>query len=101
MTTETPPVLHVTLPTQILHYIDKMDYGNSLEEKIQISLAIRLFEDKDISLEHAAELSGKSMVQFIDILNRHHIPGMEYKVKLLKKEKKVGNPKAHHSTGKE
>jgi predicted HTH domain antitoxin len=87
MTAETSPVLQVSLPHSLLHYINELDYGNNLEEKIQISLAIRLYEDKHINLEQAAELSGKSMVQLIDILNRHHIPGMEYKVKLLKKER--------------
>lgn len=87
MTVKSSPALKVSLPYPLLRFINQLDYGNDLNEKIQISLAIRLFEDKHITLEQAAELSGKSLVQFIDILNRHHIPGMESKVKVLKKKK--------------
>jgi predicted HTH domain antitoxin len=49
-----------------------------LIEKVRLSLAIRLFVGKSVTLVCAAELSGKSLNDFIELLRLFHIPWIEY-----------------------
>lgn len=84
---------HISLPRTLLHFINRLTYGDNLEEKIRISLVIRLFVDKTVTLEQAAELAGKSVVAFIEILHGHHVPGIEYKIKQLVKKENLKLPK--------
>ena len=52
--------------------------GDSLEEKVNVSLAISLFAGKQASLAKAAELANKSLADFMDILKKINIPWCEY-----------------------
>lgn len=52
--------------------------GNSIEEVVNVSLAIYLFTARKVTLAHAAELSSKSLPDFIQILIDHHINWAEY-----------------------
>ena len=51
---------------------------NSWHENITISLAIAAFVEKRVTLLRAAELAGKSVIEFIDLLSKYNIPWMEY-----------------------
>ncbi|TYQ17000.1 UNVERIFIED_CONTAM: putative HTH domain antitoxin [Acetivibrio alkalicellulosi] len=68
----------LNIPDEFIQIIDKTGYGKSLNEKFRLSLAIGLFVDKSVTLEKAAELAGKPLANFIDILVSRKIPWMEY-----------------------
>ena len=51
---------------------------NSVDEDINLSLAMYLFTAKKITLARAAELSGKSYSDFIKILIDHNIHWADY-----------------------
>lgn len=49
-----------------------------LEDEVNLSLAILLFTEKKVTLARAAELAGKSLEDFIEILKERNIPWGEY-----------------------
>lgn len=51
---------------------------NSIDEDVNISLALYLFTARKITLARAAELGGKSISDFIQILINHNIHWAEY-----------------------
>lgn len=60
-------------------FINRLAFlGNSLEEKVNVSLAISLFAGRQVSLARAADLANKSLAAFMDILKRINIPWCEY-----------------------
>ncbi|WP_318538211.1 UPF0175 family protein [Geobacillus thermoleovorans] len=67
----------VNLPKEFLPAIHELE-GNTVEAKIKLSLAIGLFVGKQVTLAKAAELAGKSLGEFIDVLRSKAIPWMEY-----------------------
>ena len=67
----------VNLPTGFLPLINSLD-GTTIDSKVKISLAIGLFIEKQVTLAKAAELSGKTVGEFIDLLRLKQIPWMEY-----------------------
>jgi predicted HTH domain antitoxin len=68
----------LNIPDEFIKIINKTGYGKSLNEKVKLSLAIGLFVDKSVTLEKAAELAGKPLANFVDILISRNIPWMEY-----------------------
>lgn len=68
--------LHVSIKSDLLSLLSGND--QTLDENINISLAIYLYTGKHITLARAAELSGKSVSDFIEILTDHNIPWAEY-----------------------
>ncbi|MBO0589493.1 UPF0175 family protein [Sporosarcina sp. E16_8] len=67
----------VNLPTDFLPLINSLD-GISIDGKVKVSLAIGLFVEKQVTLAKAAELSGKTVGEFIDLLRLKKISWMEY-----------------------
>lgn len=51
---------------------------NSVDEDVNLSLAIYFFTARKLTLGRAAELSGKSLSDFIQILINHNIHWAEY-----------------------
>ncbi|SFE58055.1 Predicted antitoxin, contains HTH domain [Alteribacillus iranensis] len=51
---------------------------HSIDEDVNLSLAIYLFTAKKLTLARAAELCGKSLSDFIQILMDHNIHWAEY-----------------------
>lgn len=69
----------MNLPEDILYEIDALHIqGKTLEDKLMLNLAIGFFVSKDISLGKASQLAGKSLFEFIEILNQLNIPSVEY-----------------------
>ncbi len=69
----------VKLNEDLTVFINRLAFlGNSLEEKVNVSLAISLFAGKQVSLARAAELANKSLTSFMGILKRINIPWSEY-----------------------
>lgn len=67
----------MNLPTSFLPLINSLD-GISIDGKVKVSLAIGLFVEKQVTLAKAAELSGKTLGEFIDLLRLKNISWMEY-----------------------
>jgi len=67
----------VSLPDELLLLAEKLD-GKSLDEKVQLSLAVNLYLNKHVTLEKAAHLSSQSIVDFMDTLKQQKIPWGEY-----------------------
>jgi predicted HTH domain antitoxin len=68
----------ISIPEELLSILQKTGIGKSLDDKIRNTLAISLFLDKTVTLEKAAELSGKPLANFIEILQSKGIPWMDY-----------------------
>jgi predicted HTH domain antitoxin len=68
-------ILHESMTT----FMNRLVFlGDSLDEKVNVSLAISLFAGKQVSLAKAAELANKSLTEFADILKKINIPWCEY-----------------------
>ena len=69
----------IKLNDGVMTFINKLSFlGDSLDDKVNVSLAISLFAGKQVSLARAAELSNKSLTEFMDILKKINIPWCEY-----------------------
>ena len=69
----------IKLNEDLATFMNKLVFlGDSLEEKVNVSLAISLFAGKQVSLAKAAELANKPLVDFMDILKKIDIPWCEY-----------------------
>lgn len=69
----------IKLNEDLTEFINKLAFlGSSLEEKINVSLAISLFAGKQVSLARAAELANKPLSEFTGILKKINIPWCEY-----------------------
>jgi predicted HTH domain antitoxin len=68
----------VRVSQEFLNIIDRTGIGKTIDEKVKLSLAIGLFVEKAVSLARAAELAGKPLAIFIEILQTKRIPWMEY-----------------------
>lgn len=68
----------VSIKSEFYPYLVESEVGNSLDEKVNLSIAIFLFMDKKVTLARAAELGDKDIREFIDILIEHNIPWAEY-----------------------
>lgn len=71
-------MLKVSIKSEFYPYLVQSEIGNSLDDKVNLSIAIFLFVDKKVTLARAAELGDKSIREFIDILIDHNIPWTEY-----------------------
>lgn len=73
----------VNVPKDFLPFIEALE-GPNLDTKVKISLALALFVNKQVTLARAAELSGKSLGEFIDLLRSNNIPWIEFTEEELK-----------------
>jgi predicted HTH domain antitoxin len=60
--------------------------GKSVDEDVNLSLAMYLFTAKKVTLARAAELSGKSLADFIQILINHNIHWADYTEEHMKQD---------------
>lgn len=70
--------LQFTISENMKPYIYTMTDGENIEDKACIFMVIGMFAARTISLEKAAELTDKSVWDFIEILKKYHIPWGEY-----------------------
>lgn len=59
------------------------------DETKEVSMAIKAFEKKRVTLARAAELARKDLAEFIEILSKHNIPWMEYTEEMSEEDMKV------------
>ncbi len=60
----------------------------SVTDKLQLSLAIEMFVSQEISLAKAAELAGKNLTEFMNILKELSIPSFTYTEDMLEDDMK-------------
>ncbi len=69
----------VKLNDGVMSFINKLSFlGDSLDDKVNVSLSISLFAARQVSLARAAELSNRPLTEFMDILKKINIPWCEY-----------------------
>ena len=81
--------MNVRLPNEIIRILDKSVNGKNIEDKVRLSLAIGMFVDRTVTLERAAELAGKPLANFIDVLRSKKIPWMEYTAEHLEEDEQA------------
>ncbi|UZW16029.1 UPF0175 family protein [Clostridium pasteurianum] len=62
----------------IIPIVNMLNGGKTIDEKINVSIAIGLFVGKTVTLARAAELSKLSLGEFMDALKDRGIPWGEY-----------------------
>jgi predicted HTH domain antitoxin len=67
-----------TISETFVPYIYTMSDGRSASDKANLFMVIGMFTTKTVSLEKAAELAGKSIWDFIEILKKYDIPWGSY-----------------------
>lgn len=70
--------LDIKISEELVPYICTIRDGNTVSDKTNFSLILGLFASQVITLEKAAELAGKSVWDFMEILKTYHIPWGEY-----------------------
>lgn len=70
--------VQVNIPDEFVPIVDSLGIGTSLDDRVRLSLAVGLFASKVVSLAKAAELSGRSLLDFIEILTSRGIAWGEY-----------------------
>lgn len=70
--------LDIKISQELVPYICTIKDGETVTDKVNLSLILGLFASQVITLEKAAELAGKSVWDFMEILKSYHIPWGEY-----------------------
>ena len=78
-----PKTFHVELPSELIPLVDQVSEGTTLNERIQVALAVGLFTGHYVSLSRAAELAGRPLGAFMDLLKERGIPWGEYTGEML------------------
>lgn len=76
--------LEIDVPDELLFLLHETE--ESFKEKVKVWTSIKLFEDKKLSLEQAAEFAGYSKMAFIEILGKSHVSIFNYPVEELKED---------------
>lgn len=70
--------LNIKIADELVPYICTMRDGETVTDKVNLSLILGLFASQLVTLEKAAELAGKPVWDFMEILKSYHIPWGEY-----------------------
>ena len=70
--------IDVKISNDIIPFINRLNGGKTLDDKVNLSIAIGLFVSKNVTLARAAEISSVSLGDFIDVLKSQGIPWGEY-----------------------
>lgn len=62
----------------LIPFINKLGKGKTLDDKVNLYIAIGLFVSKNVTLARAAELAELSLGEFIDVLSKQDISWGEY-----------------------
>lgn len=71
-------MINVSLPKEFLPLVKDFFEKDNSDKNVRIQVAIMLFITKKVTFEHAADLSGYSLNDFINLLNGLGISWMEY-----------------------
>lgn len=70
--------VQVNIPDDFVPIVNSLGVGVSLDDRVRLSLAIGLFASKAVSLAQAAQLSGWSLLDFMEILRSRGLHWGEY-----------------------
>jgi len=77
-------VLQFTIPEDLYDAVDETSgFLENVQSKLRISLALGMFMFGEISLARAAELAEMPLAEFMDILEKLHIPSIMYTEDML------------------
>lgn len=76
----------VNIPDEFIPIVNSLGVGTTLDDRIRLSLAVGLFASKAVSLAKAAELSGRSLLDFIEILKSRAIAWGDYSEEQLRQD---------------
>ena len=69
----------LSIPDDIIFEVKSLSNKKEpITAKLQLSLAIGMFASQEISLARAAQLAGKNLVDFMNILKELDIPSFSY-----------------------
>lgn len=68
----------IAISEDLVPYLYTIKDGKTVSDKLTLSAVVGLFASKVITLEKAAELTGKSVWDFMDILKVYEIPWADY-----------------------
>ena len=71
-------LVDVTIPEELTPFLYTIKDGATLNDKAKLSIVIGLFLSKSVTLEKAAELAGKTIWEFMEILKSQDIPWGEH-----------------------
>lgn len=66
--------LDIKISKELIPYVCTIKDGETVTDKVNLSVILGLFVSKVITLEKASELAGKSIWDFMEILKTCHIP---------------------------
>jgi len=70
--------VQVNIPDEFVPIVNSLGVGASLDDRVRLSLATGLFALKAVSLAQAAQLSGRSLLDFMEILISRGLHWGEY-----------------------
>lgn len=70
--------VQVNIPDDLVPIVNSLGVGTSLDDRVRLSLTIGLFASKAVSLAQAAQLSGRSLLDFMEILRSRGLHWGEY-----------------------
>jgi len=74
----------LAIPDDVFFEVSSLpNRDTSLNDKLQLRLAIGLFVSQEVSLSKAAQLAGQNLVEFMDTLNGLGIPSISYTDEML------------------
>lgn len=76
--------LEIDMPSELLFLLRETE--ESFKEKVKLWTSIKLFEDKKLSLEQAAEFAGYSKLAFIEILGKSRVSIFNYPAEELEED---------------
>jgi len=76
--------LEIELPSELLFLLRETE--ESFKEKVKVWTSIKLFEDKKLSLDQAAEFAGYSKVAYIEILGKSRVSIFNYPAEELEED---------------
>jgi len=77
-------LLQFSVPEDLYESVDETSgFLGNVQSKLLMSLALGMFIFGEISLARAAELAGMPLAEFIDILEKLHIPAVIYTNEVL------------------
>ncbi|HEX3048186.1 MAG TPA: UPF0175 family protein [Bacillota bacterium] len=93
--------LNININPEFLTLLAKSKINQSIDEKINLSLAIFLFTERAITLARAAELAGLGLGDFVNVLTSHNIYWSEYTNERMEQDEQTiqyilhGHPKSN------
>src|SRR5690625_1915054 len=69
---------NVSIPEELKYFVESIDTGENIQEEGRILLVIELSAGKRVTLARTAQLTGKSIHVFIDMLRAHDLSWIDY-----------------------